>query len=33
MAAVSVGLALLVPRHPQPGHETVFADGLPAPAE
>jgi predicted MFS family arabinose efflux permease len=25
MALTSLGLALLVPRHPEPGHETVFA--------
>jgi hypothetical protein len=33
MAAVSLGLALLIPRHPEPGYETIFARGLPAPAE
>ncbi|MEM1066696.1 MAG: MFS transporter, partial [Pseudomonadota bacterium] len=33
MAATSLGLSLLVPRHPTPGHETVLARGLPAPAE
>lgn len=33
MALVSLGLALLIPRHPEPGYETVFASGLPAPAE
>ncbi len=27
MAAVSLGLALLIPRHPAPGHETVFSRG------
>lgn len=31
MAAVSLALALMIPRHPAPGHETVFA-GLAAPA-
>ncbi len=33
MAATSLGLSLLVPRHPEPGHETVLARGLPTPAE
>ena len=33
MAAISLGLALLIPRHPRPGHETIFAGALPAPAE
>jgi hypothetical protein len=34
MASVSLGLALLIPRHPVPGRETVFARGLaPAAAE
>ena len=33
MAATSFGLALLVPRHPGPGHETVFQGALLAPAE
>jgi hypothetical protein len=33
MAAISLSLALLIPRHPEPGNETVFARGLPAPAE
>ncbi|MEL6517872.1 MAG: MFS transporter [Pseudomonadota bacterium] len=33
MAATSLGLSLLVPRHPEAGHETVFARGLPTPAE
>jgi len=33
MAAVSTALALMVPRHPEPGHETVFSGLLPAPAE
>ncbi|MCX7561115.1 MFS transporter [Sulfitobacter sp. F26204] len=29
MAAVSFGLAMLVPRHPTPGNETVFSNGIP----
>ena len=33
MAAVSLCLALLIPRHPQPGYETIFAGALPAAAE
>ena len=33
MAVVSLGLALLIPRHPEPGRETVIARALPAPAE
>lgn len=33
MAATSLCLALMIPRHPEPGHETVFAGVLPAPAE
>jgi MFS family permease len=33
MAVVSLMLALMIPRHPAPGHETVFARGLAAPAE
>ncbi len=33
MAAASLGLALLIPRHPEPGRETVLSRGLPAPAE
>jgi len=33
LAAASLSLALLIPRHPGPGHETTFARGLPAPAE
>lgn len=28
MAFVSLGLALLIPRHPEPGRETVFARGI-----
>ncbi|WP_071672444.1 MFS transporter [Nioella nitratireducens] len=33
MAVVSLVLALLVPRHPQPGGETVIQAAMPAPAE
>jgi MFS family permease len=33
MAGLSLALALMIPRHPEPGHETVFARALPAPAE
>jgi hypothetical protein len=33
MALISLSLALLIPRHPVPGHETVFTTALPAPAE
>ena len=33
MACVSLVLALMVPRHPEPGNETIFARILPAPAE
>ena len=33
MAAISLALALLIPRHPGPGHETVFQDALPQAAE
>ncbi|MEL6617534.1 MAG: MFS transporter [Pseudomonadota bacterium] len=33
MAATSLVLALMIPRHPVPGYETRFASGLPAPAE
>lgn len=33
MAAISLALALMIPRHPEPGLETVFSRGLPAPAE
>ncbi|WP_299550556.1 MFS transporter [uncultured Tateyamaria sp.] len=33
MAATSLCLALLIPRHPVPGHETRLAPPLPAPAE
>ena len=33
LAGVSLGLALMIPRHPEKGRETVFSRGLPAPAE
>jgi hypothetical protein len=33
MAMVSLMLALLIPRHPAPGHETILSPPLPAPAE
>ncbi|MRU16057.1 MFS transporter [Roseovarius sp. A21] len=33
MAMVSLMLALLVPRHPAPGHETILSPSVPAPAE
>ena len=33
MACVSLGLSLLIPRHPEPGNETIFSRPLPAPAE
>jgi hypothetical protein len=33
MALTSLVLALLIPRHPVPGHETVFSKAQPAPAE
>ncbi len=33
MAAGSLVLAMMIPRHPAPGHETVFATPLAAPAE
>ncbi len=33
MAGVSLALALMIPRHPEPGHETIFAGMVPAPAE
>lgn len=32
-AAISLALALLVPRHPEPGYETILARGLPVAAE
>ncbi len=33
MAGVSLTLALLIPRHPEPGRETIFSGRLAAPAE
>lgn len=33
MAAGSLMLALMIPRHPEPGRETIFARPLPSPAE
>ncbi|NBD30570.1 MAG: MFS transporter [Alphaproteobacteria bacterium] len=33
MAGVSLILALMIPRHPGPGNETIFARVMPAPAE
>jgi hypothetical protein len=33
MAMASLLLALMIPRHPEPGNETIFARLLPAPAE
>ncbi|NNU81275.1 MFS transporter [Halovulum dunhuangense] len=33
MAGVSLALAMLIPRHPAPGNETIFVRALPAPAE
>jgi len=33
MAGTSLLLALLIPRHPEPGHETVLSRPAPAPAE
>ncbi|SLN19638.1 Major Facilitator Superfamily protein [Roseovarius albus] len=33
MALVSLLLALLIPRYPEPGYETIFSRGLAAPAE
>jgi hypothetical protein len=33
MAAGSFALSLLIPRHPEPGHETIFARAIPAAAE
>ena len=33
MACGSLLLALLIPRHPEPGRETIFARGAPEPAE
>ncbi|KGM49506.1 MFS transporter [Pseudooceanicola atlanticus] len=33
MAAGSLCLSMLIPRHPEPGHETIFARPIPAAAE
>lgn len=33
MAGVSLTLALMIPRHPAKGHETIFSPRLAAPAE
>lgn len=33
MAGVSLALAMMIPRHPAPGHETVFKAALTAPAQ
>lgn len=33
MAAISFMLAMLIPRHPEKGYETIFARGVAAPAE
>lgn len=33
MAMVSLGLAMLIPRSPEPGYETIFSKGLPIAAE
>ena len=33
MAATSFALAMLIPRHPEKGNETIFSRALPAPAE
>jgi len=33
MAAISLGLASMIPRHPEKGNETIFARLAPAPAE
>ena len=33
MAATSFALAMLIPRHPEKGNETIFSSGLAAPAE
>jgi len=33
MAGISLVLALMIPRHPEPGNETIFSLFLPAPAE
>ncbi|MDJ0822436.1 MAG: MFS transporter [Paracoccaceae bacterium] len=33
MAGISLILALMIPRHPEPGNETIFSPYMPAPAE
>jgi hypothetical protein len=33
MAGISFSLAMLIPRHPEKGYETIFSRGLPQPAE
>ncbi|MEQ8896265.1 MAG: MFS transporter [Roseovarius sp.] len=33
MAGTSLLLAMLIPRHPEPGHETILSGAAPAPAE
>jgi hypothetical protein len=33
MAGVSLSLAMLIPRHPAPGNETIFASAVPQAAE
>ncbi|WP_170362902.1 MFS transporter [Ruegeria arenilitoris] len=33
MALISLALSLLIPRHPEPGNETIFSKYAPAPAE
>jgi hypothetical protein len=33
MAGISFALAMLIPRHPVPGHETIFAQAHPQVAE
>jgi len=33
MALISLGLSMLIPRHPVKGRETIFARALAAPAE
>jgi hypothetical protein len=33
MAGISLALSLMIPRHPMPGHETIFARPLPVAAQ
>ena len=33
MALIALGLVLLIPRHPEPGYETIFGRGIAQPAE